>query len=193
MTSAESDTVEDFRPPPSGRQKTQGPTCGQSSERCGSVPNATLTVRRLKEPLSQYVFRSAHRHVVQTNIPSRYNSPNDFHPSCSVIPFRLDQLPWSRFHLLVVWILDGLEITIVGSLGPALQSVLSDADHTDGRVVFDFLFCLGSREFRLFDGQRDLSARDPLSHASTHWARPSAEVRRRSGLAGSSSLVRPGA
>jgi hypothetical protein len=42
----------------------------------------------------------------------------------SVIPFRLDQLPWSRFHLLVVWILDGLEITIVGSLGPALQSVL---------------------------------------------------------------------
>src|ERR1700758_3120471 len=44
------------------------------------------------------------------------------------IPFRLDRLPWSRFHLLVViglgitWILDGLEETIVGSLGPALQS-----------------------------------------------------------------------
>jgi MFS family permease len=43
------------------------------------------------------------------------------------IPFRLDRLPWSRFHLLVViglgitWILDGLEVTIVGSLGPALQ------------------------------------------------------------------------
>ena len=54
------------------------------------------------------------------------------------IPFRLDRLPWSRFHLLVViglgvtWILDGLEVTIVGSLGPALQSVetlhLSSAD-----------------------------------------------------------------
>jgi hypothetical protein len=33
------------------------------------------------------------------------------------IPFRLDRLPWSRFHLLVViglgitWILDGLEVT----------------------------------------------------------------------------------
>jgi MFS family permease len=45
------------------------------------------------------------------------------------IPFRLDRLPWSRFHLLVVvglgitWILDGLEVTIVGSLGPALQSL----------------------------------------------------------------------
>jgi MFS family permease len=44
------------------------------------------------------------------------------------IPFRLDRLPWSRFHLLVVlglgitWILDGLEVTIVGALGPALQS-----------------------------------------------------------------------
>ncbi len=54
------------------------------------------------------------------------------------IPFRLDRLPWSRFHLLVVvglgitWILDGLEVTIVGSLGPALQSSqtlgLSSAD-----------------------------------------------------------------
>lgn len=44
------------------------------------------------------------------------------------IPFRLDRLPGSRFHVLVVlglgitWILDGLEVTIVGSLGPALQS-----------------------------------------------------------------------
>jgi MFS family permease len=44
------------------------------------------------------------------------------------IPFRLDRLPLSRFHFLVVvglgitWILDGLEVTIVGSLGPALQS-----------------------------------------------------------------------
>jgi hypothetical protein len=44
------------------------------------------------------------------------------------IPFRLDWSPWSRFHLLVViglgitWILDGLEVTIVGSLGPTLQS-----------------------------------------------------------------------
>src|SRR5262245_37876792 len=44
------------------------------------------------------------------------------------VPSRLDRLPWSRFHMLVVlglgitWILDGLEVTIVGSLGPALQS-----------------------------------------------------------------------
>ena len=44
------------------------------------------------------------------------------------IPARLDRLPWSRFHLLIVaalgitWILDGLEVTIVGALGGILQS-----------------------------------------------------------------------
>ena len=41
------------------------------------------------------------------------------------VPARLDRLPWSRFHWLVVialgitWILDGLEVTLVGSLSPA--------------------------------------------------------------------------
>jgi MFS family permease len=44
------------------------------------------------------------------------------------IPARMDRLPWSRFHLLVVvalgitWVLDGLEVTIVGSIGPILKS-----------------------------------------------------------------------
>ena len=43
------------------------------------------------------------------------------------IPARMDRLPWSRFHLLIVvalgitWVLDGLEVTIVGSIGPMLQ------------------------------------------------------------------------
>lgn len=43
------------------------------------------------------------------------------------IPHRLDTLPWSRWHWKVVvalgitWILDGLEVTIVGSIGPVLQ------------------------------------------------------------------------
>ncbi len=43
------------------------------------------------------------------------------------IPARLDRLSWSRFHLLVVvalgitWVLDGLEVTIVGSIGPILR------------------------------------------------------------------------
>ncbi|HET9716041.1 MAG TPA: MFS transporter [Pseudolabrys sp.] len=43
------------------------------------------------------------------------------------IPARLDRLPWSRFHTLVVaalgitWILDGLEVTLAGSLAGALK------------------------------------------------------------------------
>src|SRR6185295_8256088 len=45
----------------------------------------------------------------------------------SDIAARLDRLPWSRFHTLVVvalgitWILDGLEVTLVGSVAGALK------------------------------------------------------------------------
>src|SRR3712207_5253559 len=43
------------------------------------------------------------------------------------LPARLDRLPWARFHWLVVigpgtvWILDGPEATIVGSMSEALR------------------------------------------------------------------------
>jgi MFS family permease len=43
------------------------------------------------------------------------------------IPARLDRLPWSRFHALVVvalgitWILDGLEVTLAGALSGTLK------------------------------------------------------------------------
>jgi MFS family permease len=43
------------------------------------------------------------------------------------IPARLDRLPWTRFHTLVVlalgitWILDGLEVTLAGSIAGALE------------------------------------------------------------------------
>jgi MFS family permease len=51
----------------------------------------------------------------------------------SLIPARIDRLPWSRFHtrmvvaLGVAWILDGLEITIASNVGPLLtqKSTLS--------------------------------------------------------------------
>src|SRR3954470_23464917 len=45
----------------------------------------------------------------------------------SAIPQRLDRLPWSAWHWRVVtalgvaWILDGLEVTIVGSIGSVLE------------------------------------------------------------------------
>jgi MFS family permease len=44
----------------------------------------------------------------------------------SYVPARLDRLPWSRWHWLIVgalgatWILDGLEVTLAGSLGGIL-------------------------------------------------------------------------
>ncbi|HTU75444.1 MAG TPA: MFS transporter [Trebonia sp.] len=47
-------------------------------------------------------------------------------PIRSLIPARIDRLPWSRFHtrlviaLGVAWILDGLEITIASNVGPDL-------------------------------------------------------------------------
>ena len=43
------------------------------------------------------------------------------------VPARLDRLPWGRFHALVVaalgitWILDGLEVTLVGAVAGALK------------------------------------------------------------------------
>src|SRR3954454_5526255 len=42
------------------------------------------------------------------------------------IPARLDRLPWARFHWMIViglgtvWILDGLEVTMVGSVASRL-------------------------------------------------------------------------
>ena len=44
------------------------------------------------------------------------------------VPARLDRLPWSRWHTLIItalgtsWLLDGLEVTLVGSLSGILES-----------------------------------------------------------------------
>src|SRR5690348_15871508 len=49
-------------------------------------------------------------------------------PTFTNVPARLDRLPWSAFHRLVVvalgitWILDGLEVTLAGSVAAALQT-----------------------------------------------------------------------
>jgi MFS family permease len=54
------------------------------------------------------------------------------------VPARLDRLPWGRFHTLVVvalgitWILDGLEVTLVGAVAGALkQSPVLRLTNTD--------------------------------------------------------------
>ena len=76
------------------------------------------------------------------------------------IPARLDRLPWARWHWMVViglgtvWILDGLEVTIVGSMSAALKPAdtglgLSSSDIGMAGAVYVAGACLGA----LFFGQ----------------------------------------
>ncbi len=76
------------------------------------------------------------------------------------IPARMDRLPWARWHWLIViglgtvWILDGIEVTIVGSLSDALKSEstglgLSSSDIGLAGAVYVAGACLGA----LFFGQ----------------------------------------
>jgi MFS family permease len=57
------------------------------------------------------------------------------------IPARLDRLPWSRWHwkiligLGTVWILDGLEVTIVGSIAGAISAKGSGIDISSADVA----------------------------------------------------------
>jgi MFS family permease len=56
------------------------------------------------------------------------------------IPGRLDRLPWSRWHWLVViglgtvWILDGLEVTIVGAIASRLTEPDSGLGLSESQV-----------------------------------------------------------
>ena len=56
------------------------------------------------------------------------------------IPARMDRLPWSRWHWLVVmalgitWVLDGLEVTIVGNIAGRLTEPVSGLNLTEAQV-----------------------------------------------------------
>ncbi|MEJ7628975.1 MAG: MFS transporter [Nocardioidaceae bacterium] len=76
------------------------------------------------------------------------------------IPARMDRLPWVRWHWLIVvglgtvWILDGLEVTIVGSLSDALQDTktglgISSAQIGQAGAIYVAGACIGA----LFFGQ----------------------------------------
>src|SRR5438132_3902695 len=58
------------------------------------------------------------------------------------IPARLDRLPWSRWHWMVViglgtvWILDGLQVTIIGAIAPRLTEPGSGLTLTTAEVGF---------------------------------------------------------
>jgi len=74
------------------------------------------------------------------------------------IPARMDRLPWSRWHWLVViglgtvWILDGLEVTIVGSIAGRLTEKGSGISITESQIgvaagVYVAGACLGALFF----------------------------------------------
>jgi MFS family permease len=76
----------------------------------------------------------------------------------STIAARLDRLPWSRWHVMVlvglgtVWILDGLEVTIVGALGDRLTEkgsglALSSSQVGAAAAVYVAGACLGALLF----------------------------------------------
>ena len=76
------------------------------------------------------------------------------------VPARLDRLPWSRFHWLVViglgtvWILDGLEVTIVGSVAARLQEEGSGLQLSASQVLTaGSIYVAGACTGALFFGQ----------------------------------------
>jgi MFS family permease len=76
------------------------------------------------------------------------------------IPGRLDRLPWARFHWLVigglgtVWILDGLEVTIVGAIAPRLTEKGSGIALTAGSIgTAAAIYVAGACVGALFFGQ----------------------------------------
>jgi MFS family permease len=84
----------------------------------------------------------------------------DLHTIRTQIPGRLDRLPWSRFHwrivagLGTVWILDGLEVTIVGSIGSRLTEHGSGiALTTSGIGLAAAIYVAGACCGALFFGQ----------------------------------------
>lgn len=85
--------------------------------------------------------RGATSNVIETNIPGR-----------------MDRLPWSRWHWMIViglgtvWILDGLEVTIVGAIGDSLTQPngglgMSTADIGVAAAVYVSGACVGALVF----------------------------------------------
>src|SRR5690349_1586162 len=76
------------------------------------------------------------------------------------IPARMDRLPWARWHWMVVvglgtvWILDGIEVTIVGSLSDALKSSDTGIGLTSSQIgLAGSLYVAGACLGALFFGQ----------------------------------------
>ena len=92
-------------------------------------------------PLSMAAAGAAEGRIIETDIPAR-----------------LDRLPWARWHWMVlvglgtVWILDGLEVTIVGTISSRLTEdgsgiEISEAQIGQAAAVYVAGACLGALFF----------------------------------------------
>jgi MFS family permease len=75
------------------------------------------------------------------------------------VPARIDRLPWARWHWLIVvglgavWILDGLEVTIVGAIGSRLTEKGSGLTLTSGQLgLAGTIYVIGACVGALFFG-----------------------------------------
>jgi hypothetical protein len=106
------------------------------------------------------------------------------------IPARMDRLPWARWHWMVllglgtVWILDGLEVSIVGALAerltePDVGLVLSDTEvglaaslYVAGAVVGALVLGSAGSSGRCCSGHWWRAASRATSPSATTWGPP---------------------
>lgn len=93
------------------------------------------------------------------------------------IPARMDRLPWSGWHWLVVWglgtvwILDGLEVTIVGSIAGRLVEEGSGLAITEAQIgqaagIYVAGACLGALFFGVYCHIRGSDSASPRDMGS---------------------------
>ena len=124
------------------------------------------------------------------------------------IPARMDRLPWSTWHWRIVialgitWVLDGLEVTIVGALGGVLtepgtlhlsesQVGLAGSLYVAGAVLGALMF--GYLTDQLGNRRTDPSASPRLDRPRNQWQLLDRHDRRRRGDAGLAQSVDPAA
>jgi len=131
-----------------------------------------------------------HLHLAQTPgsfsavVPSTAHASEQLHSAVSAaeptrtpptdvvetdIPARLDRLPWDRFHTRVVialgitWVLDGLEVTLAGSLAGALKtSPVLHFSNTDVGIASSAYLCGAVLGAIVFGWLTDLLGRKKL-------------------------------
>src|SRR4051812_45999289 len=115
-------------------------------------------------PVPEPARRSAVRGAPPEGSPSEEDRsggpPAEGRPVTTDVPARLDRLPWSGWHWMIViglgtvWILDGLEVTIVGNIAGRLSEKGSGLAVTAAQItgIAAALYVAGACSGALFFG-----------------------------------------